>query len=126
MFDALSILVSRLLQQPHGCKCGRGPAAALPTSRYAHLARHKNVMRPTGEASKPDLSISIAVLFGAFVIGFLRRRLTERLGSGVSWQHTRPGRFRNRNVVVSVPHSKRFFAFKASPAFSSGRNAALS
>jgi hypothetical protein len=70
MFDALSILVSRLLQQPLGCKYGRGLAAALPASCYAHLAKHKNVMRPTGEASKPDLSISIAVLFGAFVIGF--------------------------------------------------------
>jgi hypothetical protein len=125
MFDALSILVSRLLQQPLGCKYGRGPAAALPAYCYAHLAKHKNVMRPTGEASKPDLSISIAVLFGAFVIG-LHRRHTERLGSGVSWRCTRPGRFRNRNVVVSAPHSKRFFAFKASSAFSPSRNAALS
>jgi hypothetical protein len=65
MVDAFSILLSRLLQQPHGCKFGRGPAAALPTSRYAHLAKHKIVMRPTGEASKPDLSISIAVFFPA-------------------------------------------------------------
>jgi hypothetical protein len=70
MVDAFSILLSRLLQQPHGCKFGRGPAAALPTSRYAHLAKHKIVMRPTGEASKPDLSISIAVFFRLFVIGF--------------------------------------------------------
>jgi hypothetical protein len=53
MSDAFSILVSRLLQQPHGCKFGRELAAALPTSRYAHFAQHKNVMRPTGEASKP-------------------------------------------------------------------------
>src|SRR5262245_65274733 len=41
--------LSRYSQQP----LSRGPAAALPTSRYAHRARFRNMMRPTGEASRP-------------------------------------------------------------------------
>jgi hypothetical protein len=62
MFKYFSIVVSRLLQQPH---C-HGPAAALPMFRYAHLFSRLNMaMHPTVKHPNPYLAISIAVFFGS-------------------------------------------------------------
>jgi hypothetical protein len=69
----------RLRQQPDS----REPIAALPTSRHAHLIeRHKLRCAQPVKHPNPSMAISIAVFFGSS-LSVLRRRLTERLGSGV-------------------------------------------
>src|SRR5471032_2342127 len=67
------------------------------------------LMRPTGEASKPVSGDFDCHRFFGSSSSVLRRRLTERPGSGVSWRCTLTGRFRESKLVVSASHSKQFF-----------------
>ena len=83
---------------------------ALSIFRSTHLcSSFKILMRPTGEASKPVSGDFDCRLVSGSSSSVLRRRRTERLGSGVSRQRTLTGRFREGKLVVSAWLSKWFF-----------------
>src|ERR1041385_6968721 len=90
--------LSRLQQQPHSRGFFKRAVANL-LLRASH--RFRNSMRPTGEASEP-------VSGGSFALASQPHRASWLQGSQSGANLT--GRFRNRKLVVSRSHSKRFFA----------------
>jgi len=90
--------LSRLQQQPHSRGLFKRGVANL-LLRASH--RFRNSMRPTGEASEP-------VSGGSFALASQPHRASWLQGSQSGANLT--GRFRNRKLVVSRSHSKRFFA----------------
>src|SRR4051812_14437359 len=98
--------LSRLQQQPHSRGLFKRGVANL-LLRASH--RFRNSMRPTGEASEP-------VSGGSFALASQPHRASWLQGSQSGAIVT--GRFRNRKLVVSRLHSKRFFAKRCRVAFS--------
>ena len=112
--------LSRLIQQPQSRQFGRGlsPRRCQPLVTRIVQSLKLRCAQPVKHPN-PHLSISIAV-FSARRYRLLRRRLTERLSSGVPWRCNLTGRLREGKLVVSGSHSKRFFRPKTSPAVFAG------